>query len=384
MQKVLGGLNGERTFSTVPGLSTADQSLVQAIDGQHIKLTLDRDIQWFAQEAIAAQVQATQAKSGVVIVMNPKTGEILALATAPTFDPNNIIGVDTSLLGNRAVSDAFEPGSTGKVITLAAALEEGKVSLSSKFKIPSGLRRGDKRFTDSHAHNGLKLTLTGIMAHSSNIGSILVSEKLSDTSFYDYLKKFGIGQKTKVQLPAESSGSLPQVSEWSGTTKPTLSFGQGYSLNALQAMSIFATIANDGVRVQPTIIQGIQDWFEVTQHAICNIHMELDGHTAHTEAYLIAYHKVAATRQKVGDWFGENYLKKFSGWVDEGVTQDFIYGGRYVDRLEKRNGVWRIAKRTVVMDWNLNQPSTEIRSDGMFKTLQIIGQRNHSDPIYQK
>jgi len=259
MQKVLGGLNGERTFSTVPGLSTADQSLVQAIDGQHIKLTLDRDIQWFAQEAIAAQVQATRAKSGVVIVMNPKTGEILAMATAPTFDPNNIIGVDASLLGNRAVSDAFEPGSTGKVITLAAALEEGKVSLSSKFKIPSGLRRGDKRFTDSHAHNGLKLTLTGIMAHSSNIGSILVSEKLSDTTFYDYLKKFGIGQKTKVQLPAESSGSLPQVSEWSGTTKPTLSFGQGYSLNALQAMSIFATIANDGVRVQPTIIQGVQD-----------------------------------------------------------------------------------------------------------------------------
>lgn len=259
MQKVLGGINGERTFSTVPGLSTADQSLVQAVDGQHIKLTLDRDIQWFAQEAIASQVKVTGARNGVVIVMDPRTGEILAMATAPTFDPNNIIGADSALLGNRAVSDAFEPGSTGKVITLAAALEEGKVSLSSKFKIPSGLRRGDKRFTDSHAHGGLKLTLTGIMAHSSNIGSILVSEKLSDNVFYDYLSKFGIGKKTNVQLPAESSGSLPQVSQWSGTTKPTLSFGQGYSLNALQATSIFATIANDGVRVQPTIIQSIQD-----------------------------------------------------------------------------------------------------------------------------
>lgn len=259
MESVLGGVSGERTFSTVPGLSTADQSLVQAIDGQHIKLTLDRDIQWFAQEAIAAQVKATGAKSGVVIVMNPKTGQILALAIAPTFDPNNIIGVDSRLLGNSAVTDAFEPGSTGKVITLAAALEEQKVSVNSKFKIPSGLRRGDKRFTDSHAHGGLNLTLTGIMAHSSNIGSILVSEKLSDTTFYNYLSKFGVGKKTNVQLPGETSGSLPEVSKWSQTTKPTLSFGQGYSLNALQAMSIFSTIANDGVRVQPTIIQSIQD-----------------------------------------------------------------------------------------------------------------------------
>ena len=259
MQDILSGVDGQRTFSTVPGLSTADQSLVQAIDGQHIKLTLDRDIQWYAQEAIAAQVKATRAKSGVVIVMNPKSGEILAMATAPTFDPNNIYGADSSLLGNRAVSDAFEPGSTGKVITLAAALEEGKVTATSKFKIPAGLRRGDKRFTDAHAHGGHKLTLTGIMAHSSNIGSILVSEKLSDSVFHNYLSRFGIGKKTNVQLPAESSGLLLEVSKWSGTTKPTLSFGQGYSLNALQATSIFATIANDGMRVQPTIIQSIQD-----------------------------------------------------------------------------------------------------------------------------
>jgi hypothetical protein len=112
--------------------------------------------------------------------------------------------------------------------------------------------------------------------------------------------------------------------------------------------------------------------------------MELDGDVAHTEAYLFAYHKVAGTRAKVGEWFGENYLKKFAGQVDLGQTQDFIYGGRYVDRLEKRNGIWRIAKRTVVMDWNLNQPSTELRSEGMFKTLQIIGSRDRNDPVYAR
>ena len=132
------------------------------------------------------------------------------------------------------------------------------------------------------------------------------------------------------------------------------------------------------------IIRGIQEWFEVTQHSIMNVHMELDGDVAHTEAYLIAYHKVAGNRQKVGDWFGENYLGKFAGLVDAGQPQDFIYGGRYCDRLEKRNGVWRIAKRVVVMDWNLNQPSTEIRNEGMFRTLQIIGRRDRQDPVYQR
>jgi hypothetical protein len=132
------------------------------------------------------------------------------------------------------------------------------------------------------------------------------------------------------------------------------------------------------------IIRGIQEWFEVTQHAICNIHMELDGTVAHTEAYLIAYHKVAASPGKVEGWFGENYLRKYAPLVAAGVTQDFIYGGRYVDRLEKRDGIWRIARRTVVMDWNLNQPSTELRDEGMFKTLTTIGRRDREDPAYRR
>jgi hypothetical protein len=132
------------------------------------------------------------------------------------------------------------------------------------------------------------------------------------------------------------------------------------------------------------IIEGIQAWFEVTQHSIMNIHMELEGAVAHTEAYLFAYHKVAGNRAKVGDWFGETYLNRFAGLVDAGVAQDFFYGGRYFDRLEKRDGVWRIAKRTVIMDWNFNQPSSEIRNEGMFRTLQIVGARGAGDPIYQR
>jgi ketosteroid isomerase-like protein len=132
------------------------------------------------------------------------------------------------------------------------------------------------------------------------------------------------------------------------------------------------------------IIKGIQDWFEVTQHSISNIHMELQGDVAFTEAYLFAFHKVSGNPKKVGDWFGENYAKKFQGLTGAGTAHNFFYGGRYFDRFEKRQGTWRIAKRTVIMDWNLNQPSTEIRDDGLFKTLQIMGRRDRSDPIYQR
>jgi len=130
------------------------------------------------------------------------------------------------------------------------------------------------------------------------------------------------------------------------------------------------------------IIRGIQEWFEVTMHAIMNVHMELDGDVAHTESYLFAYHKVKGTPAKIETWFGEHYMKRFAGQIAEGIGQDFLYGGRYFDRLEKRGGIWRIAKRTVIMDWNINQPSTEILTQGMFKTLEIRGRRDRSDPIY--
>ena len=133
------------------------------------------------------------------------------------------------------------------------------------------------------------------------------------------------------------------------------------------------------------IIKGIQDWFLVTTHAICNIHMDFETpDLAFTESYLYAYHKVKGTPDAVTGWFGETYMKKFESLVVGGTDQDFLYGGRYFDRFEKRGGIWRIAKRTVVMDWNINQPSSALYTEGMFKTLQIQGSRGPSDPIYER
>lgn len=131
------------------------------------------------------------------------------------------------------------------------------------------------------------------------------------------------------------------------------------------------------------IIREIQEWFEVTMHAIANVHMELDGTTAHTEAYLLAYHRVKADRRKIEDVFGATYLRQFVG-AGEPTPQDFFFGGRYVDRLEKRDGVWRIAKRTVIMDWNRNEPTRSLWDEGMFAVLKTYGARDRSDPVYRR
>jgi len=131
------------------------------------------------------------------------------------------------------------------------------------------------------------------------------------------------------------------------------------------------------------IIREIQEWFEVTMHAIANVHMELDGTTAHTEAYLLAYHRVKADRRKIEDVFGATYLRQFVG-AGEPAPQDFFFGGRYVDRLEKRDGVWRIAKRTVIMDWNRNEPTRSLWAEGTFAVLKTYGARDRSYPVYRR
>jgi cell division protein FtsI (penicillin-binding protein 3) len=160
---------------------------------------------------------------------------------------------------NPSVQDVYEPGSTGKVMTMAAALEEGTVTPTTVFAVPYGLHRAGKTFHDHEKHATQQLTTTGILAVSSNTGSIKVGETLGSQKLYDYLTKFGIGSKTGSGLPGESAGILRPVKTWSGTTAPTVAFGQGYSVTAMQATSVFATIANGGVRVSPTVIAGTSD-----------------------------------------------------------------------------------------------------------------------------
>ena len=261
LNNLLAGTNGKYAYANGRGkiIPGSERVSVEAKAGTSIRLTIDRDIQWVAQNAINQAVASARAQSGTVIVMDPKTGAILAQASAPTFDPNNSSSITLDKLRNPAVQDVYEPGSTGKVITVAAAMEEGLITPESVFTIPYKMKVADEYFHDHEKHPTQRLTTTGLLAVSSNTGSIQIGQKLGKDRLYEYLRKFGMGQSTNSKLPGESAGSLLQVKDWSGTSLPTFAFGQGYSLTAMQTTSVFATIANTGVRVSPSILAGVVD-----------------------------------------------------------------------------------------------------------------------------
>jgi len=261
LNPMLSGVNGEYRYangrgSIIPG---SQEVQVEAKSGTSIRLTIDQDVQWVAQNAINQAVSSSRAKSGTVIVMDPKTGHILAQASAPTFDPNSSKKITLDTLNNPAVQEVYEPGSTGKVITVAAALEEQKITPDTVFTVPYSMKIYDRTFSDHEKHPTEQMTTTKLLAVSSNTGSIKIGQLLGRDKLYDYLRKFGIGQSTNSKIAGESAGILHPVKDWSGVSLPTISFGQGYSVTALQSTSVFATIANNGVKVNPTILAGVVD-----------------------------------------------------------------------------------------------------------------------------
>jgi len=257
----LSGINGQYVYENGAGTIIPGSAKIrtEAKAGTSIRLTVDRDIQWVAQDAISKAVASSNAKSGTVIVMDPKTGAILAQASAPTFNPAKPIVGNLDVIRNPAVQDVYEPGSTGKVITYAAALEEKKLNPNSVYTVPYSMKVAGSPFSDHERHPTQRLTATGALAVSSNTAAIQVGQQLGSKTLYKYLTNFGFGKSSGSHLPGESAGLLRPVSDWSGTSLPTFSFGQGYSVTALQATSVFATIANDGVRITPTVVAGTTD-----------------------------------------------------------------------------------------------------------------------------
>jgi cell division protein FtsI (penicillin-binding protein 3) len=257
----LSGTNGQYVYENGAGTIIPGSAKIrtEAKAGTSVRLTVDRDIQWVAQDAISKAVASSRAKSGTVIVMDPKTGAILAQASAPTFNPAKPITGNLDVIRNPAVQDVYEPGSTGKVITYAAALEEKKLNANTVYTVPYSMKVAGTKFSDHEKHPTQRLTATGALAVSSNTASIKIGQELGSKTLYQYLTDFGFGKSTGSHLPGESAGLLRPVSDWSGTSLPTFSFGQGYSVTSLQATSVFATIANDGVRVTPTVVAGTTD-----------------------------------------------------------------------------------------------------------------------------
>uniref|UniRef100_J2JVX5 Penicillin-binding protein transpeptidase n=1 Tax=Streptomyces auratus AGR0001 TaxID=1160718 RepID=J2JVX5_9ACTN len=264
LDKPLAGKDGKLVYAQSGGrrVPTGDTQEHPAVPGSDVELTLDRDIQWAAQKAITEQVARSRADRGYVVVQDSRTGEILALANAPGFDPNDIAKAEPEALGNAALSDAFEPGSTSKLMSLAAVLEEGVATPSTRVTVPNRLHRGDRLFADDVDHATWHLTLNGVLAKSSNIGTILAAGQLGRTQpeanrvLYSYLRRFGIGKPTGLGFPGETDGILAKPQKWNTSQQFTIPFGQGLSLNAVQAASVYSTIANGGERIAPSLVRG--------------------------------------------------------------------------------------------------------------------------------
>ncbi len=225
-----------------------------AVNGSSLRLTIVPALQYSAQQACARQVKKTKSANCTVVIIQPRTGDVLAMVQWPTFSPSGLQNVAQTT--DIPVQNQFQPGSTAKVITAAAAFEKGGQTPMSAYNIPYALNRGGQLIHDAEWAPGERYTIAGIIAHSSNVGMSQVAGHISPQTQYDYLRAFGLGQPTGIGLPNEGSGDLPPVSQWYGDTRYTLSFGQGVAVTAIQMAEVYATIANGGLRVQPTLIAG--------------------------------------------------------------------------------------------------------------------------------
>ncbi len=258
---LLSGFEGLRVVDTaedsnavIPGSTRFERAAVQ---GSDLQLTLDSDLQFTVQQALTDYVASTKAKpSSSAVVLDAHTGEVLAMANGQTFDPRDLSTASPDQLRNTAVQATFEPGSVIKIITMAAALEHGVAAPDDVLTVPGSIRVADRTIGDAWDHGTERYTLTGVLAKSSNVGTIMTAQKVGEERFADMLVRFGLGERTGVGLPGEEPGQVPPRESWSGSTFGNLPIGQGLTVTTLQMAAMVQTVANDGVRVPPRIVAG--------------------------------------------------------------------------------------------------------------------------------
>jgi cell division protein FtsI (penicillin-binding protein 3) len=256
----LAGVPGERRVEVGSGgnpiPSGIDES-TPAKDGSTVTLTIDEDLQYVTQKRLGEACSDGDTTQGSAVVLDVKTGQVMAMASCPGFDPTNARKTDPKLLGNPAVSDVFEPGSVMKAVTVSAALEEGVAHPDSVLTVDGKIDAGDHVVRDSHVHGPIDYTVTGIIAKSSNVGTIMLARKIGDEKLEHYMRAFGIGSTTGVELPGESRGILESSADWTASRAANVPIGQGVSVTTVQLASIYQTIANDGVRIPPRIVRSV-------------------------------------------------------------------------------------------------------------------------------
>lgn len=254
---LLKGADGERLFEIgADGLRipVGVDELTPPQDGKDVRLTINSDLQYFAQQAIQSQSEKLGAEWGVIIVMDAKTGDLVAMADTNAPDPNDPGLVAARDRGVRAVTAAYEPGSVEKMLTTAALIEEGKATPLESFTLDPTYTVNGQTFSDSFTHGTEKRTLAGILGYSMNTGTVMAGQRLSKEQRYEWLRKFGIGEAPDVGLPATAAGILTPWQEWDGRQEYTVLFGQGVSQSTLQTVRAYQSIANNGVMLQPRLI----------------------------------------------------------------------------------------------------------------------------------
>jgi cell division protein FtsI (penicillin-binding protein 3) len=260
--KVLTGTDGKSTYEVSPTgqrIPMADSTVTTMVPGQDVKTTIDRDLQWYADQRLTDAVKESSSDWGLAITMDVKTCQIVQMSQSPTFDADTRTGMDDSNTVSRAVQNVYEPGSVMKTITMAALADQGKIAADTPISVPPSLTIDKFRIGDYWEHGTLKLTAAGVIALSSNLGTIVASQQMSDQTMYDYFTKFGFGQKTGVNLPGESSGILTDGKLWTKANHATIAFGQGVSVTAMQMMRAVGAIANAGTMCEPTVVSGTID-----------------------------------------------------------------------------------------------------------------------------
>jgi cell division protein FtsI (penicillin-binding protein 3) len=229
-----------------------------AVNGSTVQLTLDDDIQYYVQQQVQMAKEASGANNVSAVVLDAKTGEVLAMSNDNTFDPSQDLGRQGSRqMGNPSVSSPFEPGSVNKIITASTAIELGLTNPDEVLQVPGSIDMGGVTVRDAWAHGVMPYTTTGVFGKSSNVGTLMLAQRVGPERFYDMLSKFGLGQRTNVGLPGESSGLVPPIDQWSGSSFANLPIGQGLSMTLLQMAGMYQAIANDGVRIPPRIIKSV-------------------------------------------------------------------------------------------------------------------------------
>ncbi len=263
MNKELSGVSGTETYESAPNgskIPLGTSSITPATNGLNLRLSIDSELQWMVQERLAAQVVRTKSDYGMAVVMNVKTGEVLALANAPTYDSANPGAAATEARGNNAITSPYEPGSVEKIITSAALIDSGTATPDTRVRIPALLRSGPLTIKDAFSHdsNPLKLRMRGVIAQSSNIGTALLARQMDRATLHDYYKRFGLGSPTGIQLPGESAGIIPPA-DMSDIQRDQVAFGQAISVTAIQEAAAISGIVNGGVYHPPTVIAQATD-----------------------------------------------------------------------------------------------------------------------------